>query len=75
MLAGPPEERLADGGQRPAQTGEGPQDFRKTWQDEGATPVMQLCFGTEIAAEQLMDEAGFQEACQLLYGPLLAQLR
>ena len=55
--------------------GEGPQDFRKTWQDEGATPVMQLCFGTEIAAEQLMDEAGFQEACQLLYGPLLAQLR
>ena len=55
--------------------GEGPQDFRKTWQEEGATPVMQLCFGTEIAAEQLMDEAGFQEACQLLYGPLLAQLR
>ena len=38
-------------------------------------PVMQLCFGAEIAAEQLMDQAGFQEACQLLYGPLLAQLR
>ena len=55
--------------------GEGPQACRKTWQDEGATPVMQLCFGTEIAAEQLMDQAGFQEACQLLYGPLLAQLR
>ena len=55
--------------------GEGPQDFRKTWQDEGATPVMQLCFGTEIAAEQLMDQAGFQEACHLLYGQLLAQLR
>ena len=55
--------------------GDGPKDFRKTWQEEGATPVMQLCFGTEIAAEQLMDEAGFQEACQLLYGPLLAQLR
>ena len=41
----------------------------------GATPVMQLCFGTEIAAEQLMDQAGFQEACQLLYGPLMANLR
>jgi exodeoxyribonuclease V gamma subunit len=55
--------------------GTGEQVFRKTWQDEGATPVMQLCFGAEIAAEQLMDQAGFQEACQLLYGPLLAQLR
>ncbi len=55
--------------------GAGEQDFRKIWQDEGATPVMQLCFGTEIAAEQLMDQDGFQEACQLLYGPLLAQLR
>lgn len=31
--------------------------------------------GNPGAAEQLMDEAGFQEACQLLYGPLLAQLR
>ena len=55
--------------------GLGEQDFRKTWLEEGATPVMQLCFGTEIAAEQLMDQKGFQEACQLLYGPLLAQLR
>ena len=55
--------------------GEGQQDFRKTWQDEGATPVMQLCFGSEIAAEQLMDQAGFQQACQLLYGPLMANLR
>ena len=55
--------------------GSGELEFRKIWQDEGATAVMQLCFGTEIAAEQLMDQAGFQEACQLLYGPLLAQLR
>ncbi len=54
--------------------GSGELEFRKVWQVEGATPVMQLCFGTEIAAEQLMDEAGFQEACQLLYGPLLAKL-
>ena len=55
--------------------GTGEQEFRKTWQEEGATAVMQLCFGTEIAADHLMDQAGFQEACQLLYGPLLAQLR
>ena len=55
--------------------GEGQQDFRKTWQDEGATPLMQLCFGSDVAAEQLMDQAGFQQACQLLYGPLMANLR
>ena len=55
--------------------GSGELEFRKAWQEEGATPVMQLCFGTEIAAEQLMDHAGFQQACELLYGPLLAKLR
>ncbi len=55
--------------------GSGGLEFRKTWQEEGATPVMQLCFGREVAAEELMDQAGFQAACQLLYGPLLAQLR
>ncbi len=55
--------------------GSGELGFRTTWQEEGATPVMQLCFGTEISAEQLMDQDGFQEACQLLYGPLLVQLR
>ena len=55
--------------------GSGELEFRKTWQEEGATPVMQLCFGMEVAAEELMDQAGFQAACQLLYGPLLAQLR
>ena len=54
--------------------GSGELEFRKTWQEEGATPVMQLCFGTEVAAEELMEKAGFQAACQLLYGPLLAQL-
>ena len=55
--------------------GSGELGFRATWQEEGLTPVMQLGFGTEIVAEQLMDQDGFQEACQLLYGPLLAQLR
>ena len=55
--------------------GSGELGFRTTWQEEGATPVMRLCFGTEISAEQLMDQDGFQEACQLLYGPLLVQLR
>ncbi|MCB4410596.1 exodeoxyribonuclease V subunit gamma [Synechococcus sp. MU1611] len=55
--------------------GSGELGFRATWQEEGTTPVMQLCFGTEISAEQLMEQDGFQEACQLLYGPLLAQLR
>ena len=55
--------------------GSGDAGFRATWQDERATPVMQLCFGMEIAAEQLMDHAGFDPACELLYGPLLAHLR
>ena len=55
--------------------GSGDAGFRATWQDERATPVMQLCFGMEIAAEQLMDQAGFAPACELLYGPLLAHLR
>ena len=30
--------------------GEGPQDFRKTWQEEGATPVMHLGAGNPGAA-------------------------
>jgi len=55
--------------------GTGEQEFRKTWQEEGATAVMQLCFGTVSYTHLTLPQAGFQEACQLLYGPLLAQLR
>ena len=55
--------------------GTGDAGFRMSWQEEATTPVMQLCFGTEVAAEQLMGQSGFRDACQMLYGPLLAQLR
>ena len=48
--------------------------FRAAWIDERESAVMQLCFGAEAGADQLMDQAGFNQACQLLYGPLLAQL-
>ena len=44
------------------------------WIEERESAVMQLCFGAEAGADQLMDQAGFNQACQLLYGPLLAQL-
>ena len=49
--------------------------FRAAWIDERESAVMQLCFGAEAGAEQLMHHPGFAQACRLVYDPLLNMLR
>ena len=55
--------------------GSGDVQFRRAWQDEGLTPVMRLCFGSETKADQLLDAPGFEQASQRLYGPLMKARR
>ena len=55
--------------------GSGDVQFRRSWQDEGDTPVMRLCFGSDIKADQLLDAPGFEQASQRLYAPLMKARR
>ena len=48
--------------------------FRAAWIAERESAVMQLCFGAESGADQLIHHPGFAEACRLIYDPILNAL-
>ena len=54
--------------------GSGLAGFQTQWLEERQTPVMQLCFGMDAAADRLLNTPGFDEAIAHLYGPILHQL-
>ncbi|KZR62835.1 exodeoxyribonuclease V subunit gamma [Prochlorococcus sp. MIT 1306] len=60
--------------------GRGEQAFRQSWsggfhvQGERERAEMQLCFGVNCEASELLNSAGFEQACTSLYGPLVEAL-
>ena len=48
--------------------------FRAAWIDERESAVMQLCFGAEAGADQLMHHPSFVQACGLVYDPIFNML-
>ena len=41
---------------------------------ERQEPQQRLCFGAEAEADQLLQSQGFEQACTLLYEPILQAL-
>ena len=60
--------------------GRGEQAFRQSWsggfnvQGERERAEMQLCFGLNCEASELLNSAGFEQAYTSLYGPLVEAL-
>ena len=54
--------------------GSGGAAFRDSWIRERQDPQQRLCFGADIEADLLLQSQGFEQACALLYGPMLQAL-
>ena len=74
MLARSSQERLADDEQEHSRAGSGVAAFQDSWIRERQDPQQRLCFGADVEAEELLGSQGFDQACGLLYGPLLQAL-
>ena len=51
--------------------GSGVAAFQDSWIRERQDPQQRLCFGADVEADELLSSQGFDQACWLLYGPLL----
>ncbi len=51
--------------------GSGVAAFQDSWIRERRDPQQRLCFGADVEADELLSSQGFDQACWLLYGPLL----
>ena len=54
--------------------GSGIAAFHDSWILERQDPQQRLCFGAEAEADQLLQSQGFEQACALLYEPILKAL-
>jgi len=54
--------------------GSGVAAFQDSWIQERQDPQQRLCFGAEAEADQLLQSKGFEQACALLYEPILKAL-
>ena len=54
--------------------GSGVAAFHDSWILERQDPQQRLCFGAEAEADQLLQSPGFEQACALLYKPMLQAL-
>ena len=54
--------------------GSGVAAFKDGWIRERQDPQQRLCFGAEAEADQLLQSQGFEQACALLYEPMLQAL-
>ena len=54
--------------------GSGVAAFKDGWIRERQDPQQRLCFGAEAEADQLLQSQGFEQACALLYKPMLQAL-
>ncbi|AII43176.1 hypothetical protein KR100_07345 [Synechococcus sp. KORDI-100] len=54
--------------------GSGIRAFTERWRKERDSPAQQLCFGLGAEADLLLESPGFDEACEVLYRPMLAAL-
>ena len=54
--------------------GSGVAAFHDSWILERQDPQQRLCFGAEAEADQLLQSQGFEQACALLYEPMLQAL-
>ena len=57
-----------------SKAGSGGAAFRDSWIRERQDPQQRLCFGADIEADLLLQSQGFEQACALLYGPMLQAL-
>ena len=57
-----------------SRAGSGVAAFQDSWIRERQDPKQRLCFGADVEAEELLGSQGFDQACGLLYGPLLQAL-
>ena len=57
-----------------SKAGSGGAAFRDSWIRERQDPQQRLCFGADIEADLLLKSQGFEQACALLYAPMLQAL-
>ena len=57
-----------------SKAGSGGAAFRDSWIRERQDPQQRLCFGADIEADLLLQSQGFEQACALLYAPMLQAL-
>ena len=57
-----------------SKAGSGGAAFRDSWIRERQDPQQRLCFGADIEADLLLQSQGFEQACALLYAPILQAL-
>ncbi|RZO06306.1 MAG: exonuclease V subunit gamma [Synechococcus sp. MED-G133] len=57
-----------------SKAGSGGAAFRDSWIRERQDPQQRLCFGADIEADLLLKSQGFEQACALLYTPMLQAL-
>ena len=54
--------------------GSGVAAFQDSWIQERQDPHQRLCFGADMEAGLLLQSQGFEQACALLYAPMLQAL-